>query len=168
MACCCLHKHVLKIASRPCDFSNRSSNYKSYQFGPRSAFRTPPPIPCPMPSMNSLWPATFWVSGRQTFFASSFLHAEKTTAKSADGHVWVLGGCLPLPIQSLANSPQKPPPLVRGDPFQDPTACCFDSKAFVPKLQIRCEVDHFGVALTAKHSGPDCKSDVRWTILLLL
>ena len=86
MACCCLHKHVLKMASRPFSFSNRSSNYKSYQFGPRSAFRTPPPIPCPMPLMNSLWPATFWVSGRQTFFASSFLHAEKTAAKSADGH----------------------------------------------------------------------------------
>ena len=112
------------MASRPFDFSNRSSNYKSYQFGPRSAFRTPPPIPCPMPLMNSLWPATFWVSGRQTFFASSFLHAEKTTAKSADGHVWVLGGCLPFPIQLLANSPQKPPPAARGDLFQDPTACC--------------------------------------------
>ena len=40
-----------------------------------------------MPLMNSLWPTTFWASGRQTFFASSFLHAEKTTAKSADGHV---------------------------------------------------------------------------------
>ena len=54
-------------------------------------------------------------------------YTEKTTAKSADGHVWVLGGCLPLPIQSLANSPQKPPPAARGDPFQDPTArCCFD------------------------------------------
>ena len=50
------------------------------------AFRTPPPIACPMALMNSLWLATFWVSGRQRFFASSFLHAEKTTAKRADGH----------------------------------------------------------------------------------
>ena len=40
-----------------------------------------------MSLMNSLWPATFWVVGRQTFFASSFLHAEKTTAKRAEGHV---------------------------------------------------------------------------------
>ena len=99
-----------------------------------------------MPLMNSLWPATFWVSGRQTFFASSFLHAEKTTAKSADGHVWVLGGCLPFPIQLLANSPQKPPPAARGD---------------LSKIA-------WHVALVAKHSGPHCKSDVRWTILVLL
>ena len=92
----------------------------------RTSFGLPytTPYSCPMPLMNSLWPATFGVYGRQTFFASSFLHAEKTTAKSADGHVWVLGGCLPLLIQSLANSPQKPPPAARGDPFQDPTACC--------------------------------------------
>ena len=54
-------------------------------------------------------------------------YTEKTTAKSADGHVWVLGGCLPLPIQSLANAPHKPPPAATGDPFPDPTArCCFD------------------------------------------
>ena len=38
-------------------------------------------------SMNSLWPATFWMAGRQTLFASSFAHAEKTTAKSTDGRV---------------------------------------------------------------------------------
>ena len=40
-----------------------------------------------MSLMNSLWPATFWVVGRQTLFASSVLHAEKITANSAEGHV---------------------------------------------------------------------------------
>ena len=49
MACCCLHKHVPKIACWPRHFFRRSSNYNSYTFGPRSAFRTPPPIPAPRP-----------------------------------------------------------------------------------------------------------------------
>ena len=55
----------------------------------RTSFGLPytTPYSCPTHLMNSLWPATFWVSGRQTFFASSFAHAEKTTARSADGHV---------------------------------------------------------------------------------
>ena len=57
-------------------------------------YGTQPQIPCPMPLMNSLWPVTFWVSCRQTFFASSFLHAEKTTAKSADGHAAMAVGLL--------------------------------------------------------------------------
>ena len=54
-----------------------------------------------MPFMNSLWPATFWVAGQQTFFASSFSHAEKTTAKSADGHVAPAIGLLWLLITLL-------------------------------------------------------------------
>ena len=51
--------------------------------------------------MNSLWPATSWVSRRQTFFASSFSHAEKTTAKSADGLVAPAIGLLWLLITLL-------------------------------------------------------------------
>ena len=56
--------------------------------------------------MNSLWPATFGVAGRQTLFASSFLHAEKTTAQSADVkfpyHFRTIS--LPPPYQLLTKS----------------------------------------------------------------
>ena len=47
-----------------------------------------------MPLMNSLWPATFWVSGRQTCFARFFLVAKNTTAKSAEGHAAPTAGLL--------------------------------------------------------------------------
>ena len=51
--------------------------------------------------MNSLWPTTFWVAGREIFFARFFFHAENTTAKSADGHAAPVVGLLWLLVTPL-------------------------------------------------------------------
>ena len=76
-----------KTASWHLEFSVAISNYKSYQFGPPSAFRTPPPIACRRLLLNSLRPTTFWAPGRPSFSARQNQIAERTTAKSADTNV---------------------------------------------------------------------------------
>ena len=58
-----------KWQAGPLNFSVANSYYESYQIGPPSAIRTPPPIACRRIPMTSLWPTTFWAAGRRTFSA---------------------------------------------------------------------------------------------------
>ena len=55
-----------KIASWLLAFSVARYYCKSIVFGPLPAFRTPPPIACCRPLMDSLWATAFWLFGRQT------------------------------------------------------------------------------------------------------
>ena len=91
-----------------------------------------------MPLMNSLWPVTFWVSCRQTFFANSFLHAEKTTAKSADGHAALAVGLLWLLITLvtlLGNLYSKHHPTP-GQMFPEHPGCVVVCTNMSPKSQV--------------------------------
>ena len=60
-----------KWQAGPLNFSVANSYYESYQIGPPSAIRTPPPIACHRTPMNSLLPTTFWAS---YIFFSSYKH----------------------------------------------------------------------------------------------
>ena len=57
--CVAVNTHIPKMASWHLEFSVAISNYNSYQFGPPSNFRRPPPIACRRLLMNSLRASTF-------------------------------------------------------------------------------------------------------------
>ena len=117
--------------------------------------------------MNSLWPATFWVSGRQTFFASSFYTPKRLLPKvpmailprpSAHcGSLQLLLLCLLFVYHScFRNAKQDVKGSILGVaavvlclPYVFPMcSLCFlhvFPNAFVfPKWETRCEGQHFG------------------------
>ena len=86
MVCCCLHKHVCKMASWPLDFAIGVpiTNRTNLDLVRPSVHYPLLPAPCP------LWipygqPHSGFLAGKHSLQVLFYI-AEKTTAKSADGH----------------------------------------------------------------------------------